>query len=473
MSRRIQIRVTAVLLCALMVCTGSILAQHPLPGRWEGAIKLPGMDLGILVEFTPVADSLRGTIDIPMQMAKGLQLRDISEKGSAVQFALQAGPGLASFTGTAGGDSIAGIFTQSTVKCPFILHRAKALPPPTPPPYKEEEVQIEAGGVTLAGTLTLPPSTGPHPAAILLTGSGPQTRDEEIFGFAVFRVIADHLTRSGYAVLRCDDRGVGSSTGEYAAATTRDFATDALAQWRYLCTRKEIATSQIGLVGHSEGAIAAAIACHAEPAIAFAVLLAGPAVRGDSLILGQLERMARLSGAPDSAIQQAIRAQQQVYATVRADTGWSSLRSMLVADLRRSFESTTPEQRSALGNIDSTIAARADVKMAQIRSPWFRQFVLFDPAEDLRGMSCPVLALFGSLDTQVPPAQNQTRMEKLFKESGNRAALCKLIPDANHLFQAAQTGSPMEYGSLKKEFAPGVLESISQWMLKVKNSKEN
>jgi pimeloyl-ACP methyl ester carboxylesterase len=246
-----------------------------------------------------------------------------------------------------------------------------------------------------------------------------------------------------------------------------------LAQWRYLCTRKEIATSQIGLVGHSEGAIAAAIACHAEPAIAFAVLLAGPAVRGDSLILGQLERMARLSGAPDSAIQQAIRSQQQVYTTGRADTGWASLRSMLIADLRRSFESTTPEQRSALGNIDSTIAARAEVKMAQIHSPWFRQFILFDPAENLRGMRCPVLALFGSLDTQVPPAQNQTRMEKLFSESGNRAALCKLIPGANHLFQAAQTGSPMEYGSLKKEFAPGVLESISQWMLKVKNSKEN
>ena len=453
------------LLQVLLLSAVAVHAQHAPEGRWEGAIKLPNVDLGILVEFTKSGDSLRGTIDIPMQMAKGLQLRDVKASGSSVRFALAAGPGVARFDGAFVGDSIAGTFTQATVNCAFSMRRAKPLPPPEPLPYKEEEVNIDGEGLTLAGTLTIPFTSGPHPAAILLTGSGPQTRDEEIFGFAVFRVLADHLTRQGFAVLRCDDRGIGKSTGDFAAATTPDFALDARAQWAFLRTRKDIVPSQIGLIGHSEGAIVAAMISRMEPAVAFTVLLAGPSVRGDSLILGQVERLARAGGAPDSVVTDALHSQERVLATVRADTGWTSLRSRLIADLRRSAERATPEQRSSFGNIDSMAAARVDVQMKQLRVPWYRRFILYDPAEDLRAMTGPVLALFGSLDMQVPPSQNLPNMERFFRESGNPNAVCKVIPGANHLFQAAKTGHPMEYGSLAKEFAAGVPETISRWIL--------
>jgi hypothetical protein len=212
-------------IAAVLVAGGHFAqAQPTFTGRWEGAINLPGMNLGIIVNATRTGDSLHGTIDIPMQMAKGLQLRDMGWTGNTVRFALQAGPGLASFNGTLAGDSVAGIFTQATVRCPFILRRAAPPAVVAPPPYAVEEVTIPSAGVKLAGTLTLPPGQGPHPAVILITGSGAQTRDEEIFGFGVFRTLADHLTRNGVAVLRCDDRGVGSSTGDFAKAITDDFA---------------------------------------------------------------------------------------------------------------------------------------------------------------------------------------------------------------------------------------------------------
>jgi len=460
-----------VLLVALIVCSVQSLAQQPVSGRWEGAINLPGMDLGILVEFTPAGDSLKGTIDIPMQMAKGLQLHDVRKQEKAIQFALQAGPGIARFEGTLAGDSISGTFSQATVKCPFVLRRAKEVQKPDPPPYKEEEVSITSDSITLAGTLTIPPTAGPHPAAILLTGSGAQTRDEEVAGFQVFRLLADQLTRKGFAVLRCDDRGMGKSTGTYAAATTADFAEDALSQWKFLRGHKDIDASRLGLIGHSEGALAASIACSKNPAIAFAVLLAGPAVRGDSLILGQLERMARMGGAPDSVIARAIQTQQRVFATVRADTGWEALREVLRAEMLKSLEMATPEQRAAFGNVDSMVSARVEFQIQQIKTPWFRKFTSYDPAGDLRSMTCPVLALFGSLDMQVPATQNARVMEQLFRESGNTRTSCRIIPGANHLFQIAKTGSPMEYGQMKKEFVPGFVDDIAQWMTDTMSKK--
>ncbi len=471
MNRIVKLSACMPLLALVLVCTVQGYAQPPVAGRWEGAINLPGMDLGINVNFMPAGDSLRGTIDIPMQMAKGLTLHDIKTGGDTVRFSLQAGPGIARFEGVHTGDSISGTFAQATVRCPFMLRRAKVLPQPVPPPYRQEEVRVTADSVVLEGTLTIPPSPGPHPAAILLTGSGPQNRDEEIFGFPIFAQLADHLTRNGFAVLRCDDRGVGGSTGSYAAATTQDFAADALAQWSFLRERRDIQISQVGFIGHSEGALAAAIACRLQPAVAFAVLLAGPSVRGDSLILGQVERLVRSSGATEAEVQRALHSQERVFETVRADTGWSSLRVMLIAELQRGVERATPEQRKAFGNIDSMASARVDIQMSALRLPWFRRFILYDPAEDLKSITCPVLALYGSLDMQVPPAQNYAVMETIFRESGNREAICKVIPGANHLFQAAKTGSPMEYGQLEKEFAPGVLETLSGWMAGVRGRR--
>ncbi|MBK7259153.1 MAG: alpha/beta fold hydrolase [Ignavibacteriae bacterium] len=459
------------LLAAFLVVLSGVLttvnAQPHPEGRWEGSIKLPGLDLGIVVQFERRADSLHGSIDIPMQMAKGLPLQDVGSTGTMVHFALKAGPGLANFAGTLAGDSITGIFTQANVRCPFVLRRAAPPAAAAAPTYHSEEVTIQSGGVSLAGTLTRPDGAGPFPAVVLLTGSGAQNRDEEIFGFAPFKILADSLTLAGFAVLRCDDRGIGGSTGDYAGATTDSFASDARAQVAYLAARKEIRKDAIGVLGHSEGAVAAVMLCAAHHDVAFAVLLAGPAVSGGDIILGQVERLARAGGASDSAVAAALVSQQQVYAAVRADTGWGGVRTMLLENMRQSAATLSPEQRASAGINDSVLAARVDVQLAAVQSTWFRRFVMYDPARDIAAITCPVLALFGSLDMQVPPDQNRPALESVVASARKANITIRTIPGANHLFQEAKTGAPTEYATLPKAFIAGLPSVISTWMSRI------
>jgi pimeloyl-ACP methyl ester carboxylesterase len=459
------------LLAALLILLSGVLTSataqpHP-EGRWEGAIKLPGLDLGVIVQLDRRADSLQGTIDIPMQMAKGLRLQDVGSTGAMVRFALKAGPGLANFVGTLAGDSISGIFTQASVRCPFVLRRSAPAAAAAPPPYHTEEVSIRSGGVMLAGTLSRPEGAGPFPAVVLLTGSGAQNRDEEIFSFAPFKILADSLTLAGFVVLRCDDRGVGGSTGAYAEATTDSFASDARAQVAFLAAREEIRKDAIGVLGHSEGAVAATMLCAAHHDVAFAVLLAGPAVAGGDIILGQVERLARSGGASDSAVAAALVSQKQVYAAVRADTGWGGVRAMLLENMRQSAASLSPEQRLSAGINDSVLAARVDAQLAAVRSPWFRRFVTYDPAADLAAITCPVFALFGSLDMQVPPDQNRPALESIVAAARKTNVTIRTIEGANHLFQQARTGAPSEYAGLPKAFLPGLPGIISAWMTRI------
>ncbi|HSQ76715.1 MAG TPA: alpha/beta hydrolase, partial [Bacteroidota bacterium] len=227
----------ALFLLTLVLAAGGLFAQQRVAGDWEGAIVLPQMDLGMIVHFTGPDDSLRATIDIPVQRAMGLPLKNVRAMLPSLHFELPAGPGLAVFEGTLTGDSITGDFRQAGITAKFRLHRTSGPKPAevvVPPPYREEEVRITNQDVTLAGTLSMPPAGGPFPAVILITGSGAQNRDEEIFGFSPFKILADHLTRHRYAVLRCDDRGIGGSTGSMSTSTTADFATDVRAMLRYL-----------------------------------------------------------------------------------------------------------------------------------------------------------------------------------------------------------------------------------------------
>lgn len=459
-----------ILLVAGLFCsvTHVGLAQTPpVVGRWEGAINLPGMNLGINVQFDRNGDSLQGTIDIPQQMAKGLRLRNVGVAGAMVHFSLEAGPAMANFAGTLAADSISGLFAQGSVKCPFILRRAAAQAAAPPPPYRTEEVHIPSGKAVLAGTLSLPSGPGPHPAVILLTGSGAQNRDEEIFGFAPFKVLADSLTLAGFAVLRCDDRGIGGSTGSYAEATTDTFAADGRAFFRFLQDRPDIRKDAIGVFGHSEGGVAATMMCSAYHDIAFAVLLAGPALGGDEIILGQIERLARAGGASDSVIAAAIAAQKRVYEAVRSDKGWEDVRAMLLTQMKENVKALTPEQRAAAGINDSVLAARVDAQVAGIASPWFKRFVTYDPAPDIAKISCPVLALYGSLDMQVPAAQNVPALEAIVRTHGRSNITIRLVDRANHLFQQAKTGQPSEYGALAKVFVPGVPSLIVAWIARV------
>jgi uncharacterized protein len=465
--KRLVVMLIVVLIAGLsFFATHKGFAQASPVGRWEGAINLPGMNLGIIVQFDRNGDSLQGTIDIPQQMAKGLRLHNIGMAGAMLHFTLEAGPAVANFVGTMAADSISGLFAQGNVKCPFILKRAAA-PVVIPPSYRTEEIHIPSGNVVLAGTLSLPSGPGPHPAVILLTGSGAQNRDEEIFGFAPFKILADSLTIAGLAVLRCDDRGIGGSTGKYAEATTDTFAADGRALFQFLRDRPDIRKDAIGVFGHSEGGVATTMLCSAHHDVAFAVLLAGPAVGGDAIILGQIERLARAGGASDSAIAAATTAQKRVYDAVRSDNGWEDVRAMLFTQMKESVKALAPAQRAAAGINDSVLAARVDAQMAGIKSPWFKRFITYDPAPDIAKITCPVLALYGSLDMQVPTAQNVPALESIVRRHGMTNVTIRVIDGANHLFQQAKTGQPSEYGTLAKAFVPGVPSLIVAWIARI------
>jgi pimeloyl-ACP methyl ester carboxylesterase len=304
---------------------------------------------------------------------------------------------------------------------------------------------------------------GPFPAVIMITGSGTQNRDEEIFGFKLFRVIADHLTRRGIAVLRCDDRALGTQDG-FGLATSADFASDVVAQGAFLCGRPEIDPQRLGLFGHSEGGIIAPLANLKSP-FAFMVLMAGTAVKGEDVLLEQIGLIARANGASEAEIAEAISQQKRVYTLMGTPEGEKEIAKLLADQARRSLEKMPPEQRKAVSDPEAYVQNVAKAQSMTFNSPWFRYFLAYDPAPALAAVKCPVLALFGGKDMQVAARQNLPVMEQAFKQGDNRNVTLKIIPEANHLFQQAKTGSPSEYASLAKAFVPGFLDTISSWIL--------
>jgi pimeloyl-ACP methyl ester carboxylesterase len=460
---------TVYALLLLVASCATLQGQTDLTGTtWDGAIHISGIELRIAVTFHAPADTPAATIDIPQQSAMGLPLINVVQKPPRVHFELEAVPGMAYFEGDVHADSIRGIFVQAGQGGTFSLHlrtpgrAAEAREEPVP--YRQEEVSFKNGSVTLAGTLTLPPSAGRHPALVMLTGSGKQNRDEELFGFKPFKLIADALTRRGIAVLRYDDRGIGGSSAGPADATTEDFANDALCAVEYLRTRNDIDPMQIGLCGHSEGAVAAPIAADRAHDIAFLVLLAGPGVPGDTLILWQMVTLERAAGASEKEITDAVALQHRIYDAIRTGRGWEAVRTSLSEQIGRSMADLPPERRKAFGDSANFVAATTDAKLAAARSAWFAFFISYDPAPTLRRTRCPVLALFGELDMQVPPTLAMKPLESALREGGNKDITVCVLPEANHLFQTAVTGLPPEYGTLKKEFAPGFLETITTWV---------
>ena len=441
-------------------------------GRWEGHIDVVGTRLVIVVNVADEGPALKATIDIPQQMAKGLPLTNVRYESPKVHFELPAGPGLAVFDGTLKEGTITGTFEQAGVKGTFELQRPgaatnePAAPAEPPPPYKQEEVKIQSGMVTLAGTLTLPPSAGPFPAVVLITGSGPQNRDEEVFGLKPFRMIADHLTRQGVAVLRCDDRGIGGSTGSTSQASSADFADDALAGVQFLKARPEIDKARIGLLGHSEGGLVAPIAASRSADVAFIVLLSGPAVTGERIMLAQAQLLMRAGGAREEQIRRNAEIQKRIFAAVRTGLGWDEAAAMLRTDIKAGLDALPEAQRKALPDQEAFIKSRVDAQLTMPRTPWFKYFLDYDPAPTLAKVKCPVLAIFGELDLQVPVGLNRDAMEQALKSGGNRQHELHVLPRANHLYQDAKTGGVQEYTILKKEFVPELLPLLTSWILK-------
>jgi hypothetical protein len=371
-----------------------------------------------------------------------------------------------------------GIWEQSGQSYPLELTKSEQeiQPPevqrpqhPKPPyPYREIEVEFRnvRADIVLAGTLTLPRDPGKFPAVVLISGSGPQDRDETIVQHRPFLVIADYLTRKGVAVLRFDDRGVGKSTGVFAAADTLDFAQDVQAAVEFLGGHSEIDSDRIGLIGHSEGGIVAPIVAVDRAAkVAHIVLLAGPGVSGARILESQREAILRASGIQ----QQEIDRQQALMKTVTHAVIANQPDQELDALIAHAVESLSPAARTEdAGDQDATDVARdlLRLNLEQLKTRWFRFFLSHDPAPVLARVDCPVLALNGEKDLQVLPDLNLPVIEKALTEGGNPDYRCVKLAGLNHLFQKSTTGSPAEYGTIAETFSDSALELIAEWVLR-------
>jgi hypothetical protein len=432
-----------------------------IDGTWLGTLDAGALKLRILFKIVNTQDGLTAQMQSPDQSPVWLSATSVKRSGSSLTIELK-GIGVV-YDGKIAADlnSIDGTFTQMGSPLPLALKRVKdqaaAEPrrpqnPVKPYPYREEEVTYanKAAGNTLAATLAVPPGKGPFPAVLLITGSGPHDRDESLMGHKPFLVLSDYLTRKKIVVLRADKRGVGKSTGDFAAATIADFAADAEAGVAYLKTRSEVDPHRIGLIGHSEGGVTVPMAAVADTDVAFIVMMAGSGVPGDQIIMEQVRLIEEAGGASKEKVAHDLDNEREVLALVEKETDSTILDKKL------------REKLAADGMPKAQIGA--SVKM--VMGPWFRDFLTYDPATALRKVACPVLVLNGEKDLQVPPAQNLPAIRKALEEGGNKHFEIDEMPGLNHLFQTAKTGAPSEYGEIEETMSPVAMEKIASWILK-------
>lgn len=445
--------------------SSSVSAQD-ISGVWHGKLSLPTGSLTIVFHINQTEQGgYVTTLDSPDQGANGIKTQTTSFNDSTL--IIQIPMIHASYKGKLNSDNtINGTFTQG-MPLPLNLKKGEASRPkrpqePQPPfPYRNEEVTVrnEQDGINLAGTLTLPEKGTKFPAVVMVTGSGAQNRDEEIMGHKPFFVIADYLTRNGIAVLRCDDRGTAASQGTHATATNEDFATDTEAMVNYLRSKKEINAKKIGIIGHSAGGIIAFIVAAKDPSIAFVVSLAGAGVRGDSLMLKQVELISKSQGMPDAVWQGMKPSIRNRYAILQqTDKTPEELQKELYADVTKTM---SPEQLKDLNTIQQLSA-----QISSMTSPWYLHFMRYDPAQDLKKLKCPVLALNGEKDIQVDATMNLAAIQERITGNGNKNVTVKAYPNLNHLFQTCEKGTLAEYGQLEETINPEVLEDIIEWIRK-------
>jgi uncharacterized protein len=333
--------------------------------------------------------------------------------------------------------------------------------------YQERIVSYLGAGVTLGGTLTVPAGAVPRAAVLLLTGSGAQDREYTLSGFALFRTLARGLAERGIASLRADDRGVGSSGGSMTASTLEDFAKDALAGLAELRRLIGVAVPA-GLLGHSEGGAVAPLAAAMSDSVEFIVMLGGPGVAVEANILAQTELIGRANALPEAQIRREVELLAAILRVLRASGSVETLRPLFLEKARADVAAMSPEMRRALSDLPRYADVLFRQQMEMMDTRWFRSLVAYDPSNVVPSLACPVLALYGERDLQAPAFINAEGMRAPLEQAGQAASSVRIVAGVNHLFQIAHSGSPAAYPSLAKEFAPGVISSIADWILSLK-----
>lgn len=449
-------------------------AEDPwIAGHWQGTIDAGAQQIRIVYHLSVDDDHVTGTMDVPAQGAYGLQLEDVTLDGRTVSMSFDV-PGGGGYVGELdeSGDRIDGTFTQGSASLPLALERADATAvtprrpqePSAPFPYTVDEVSFPhaEAGIELAGTVTTPRGEGPYPGVVLVSGAGPHDRDGSMAGHKPLLVLADHLTRNGVAVLRFDDRGVGGSGGDLAAATPEDIAGDVLAAVSFLGRLPAVATDRVGLVAHSQGGLAATLAAGETGSVAFLVLLAGPGLSG----LDQLERQAqRLAAVEDPATGPAAvvgRIQLALARIAHTETDRDVAARRMGRTARTMLDALPADQQ--------TLARRAlpeaaiDQLVGQLNRPSTRFVLSHDPKAALERLTVPVLALFGGKDEQTPFDPNGPVIAAALERSGNTDATVQTISGLNHLFQEVETGPATAYAEIEQTLAPRALVRIGGWI---------
>ncbi|MDP3581258.1 MAG: alpha/beta fold hydrolase [Ignavibacteria bacterium] len=440
---------------------------------WEGKLKIGSVELRLVLKLYQNEDKSFGAdLDSPDQGVLNIQATSTIVTDDSVKIEIKSIMGSYSAAFIKDSAKVRGIFKQAGMALPLELKKIDKLAevkrpqtPQKPYPYNEEEITFEnkEANITLAGTLTYPKGEGKYPAVVMVTGSGPQDRDESLMNHKPFLVIADYLTRNGIAVLRFDDRGIAKSKGSFTTATSADFATDALAAVEYLKTRKEIDSKKIGIAGHSEGGMIAPMCAVNSSDVSFIVLLAGTGVSGKDVIVLQTELIVRANGAKEEDVQKAKNENIRIFSVVAEDTDSLQMFNKLLAMYNDDISKMSDEEKKKPENSKESF----DRNVKQILSPWFRFFIKYDPHPTLEQVTVPVLALNGGKDLQVDPKQNLLEIEKALKAGGNKNFKTVELPGLNHLFQPAETGAPGEYATIETTFSEDALKIMKDWILEV------
>jgi pimeloyl-ACP methyl ester carboxylesterase len=468
--KKVLICLVAVLSMTITACKNEQLEPENFQGSWLGTLDLGAQSLRLVINLSSSGDSLTATMDSPDQGAYGIPAGPVTITDDNIVVAVKSIAG--EYSGKLVNDTlIEGTWSQAGSSLPLdvvknaeVLDFRKPQEPVEPFPYIVEEVSFrnDVFDIELAGTLTLPEGEGPFKTVILITGSGPQNRDEELMGHKPFLVIADYLTRNGIAVLRYDDRGVGASEGYYTSATSADLATDVDAAFNFLKTVSMVDTLNIGLMGHSEGGLIAPMVASENKEIAFIVSLAGPGVNGMEVIIRQSEDISRLMGLKQKKIDKSMAVNSEIYNIILNEPDNETASAKVEQYLRDYLKKRLIFKKLVDIQVKGTMSS-----MTPDAIVWLRFFFQSDPDIYWSKVQCPVLALNGDKDMQVASAVNLPAIVSAVKSGGNDNVESIELPGLNHLFQHSETGNPSEYGAIEETFSPEALNIITEWINKL------
>lgn len=447
-----------------MFCCFSVNAQTSISGDWEGAINIQGQQLKVVFHIEGESGNYSGTLDIPQQGAMGLNLTRIEQKADSVFFTFFTGQGNGDFEGILESDSlIKGMYIQGTSAFPFEVEKQSSTDEPEETIGEGKELIIPAGGVEIGGTLVTPENSENSPLVIMISGSGAQDRNSDVFGFKIFAEMAVHLKQQGISSFRYDDRQIGRSTGTFSEATLEMLASDVNSIIDHLKDFEDESFSEVILIGHSQGGVVAGKVADENQEVDKLILMASTGVSLKEVLRFQVEQAYGEGVHSEKEVEKEITLREELMAAIRDDGDIEVAKQNYIEQYRGMIESLPESQKAGISDIDTFVYEQADQLAAVFGSPQVKSLLFHDPAEDLKELDIPVLVLFGGKDTQVTQELNRKPIESTLEEAGVSHEV-EVFPNANHLFQEAESGQVSEYALLEKDFVDGFLKKITEWI---------